>query len=95
MTIECKSKLRENARNFKMVTFEQTKRIHQDQLNHLKGLVNEYNSNLLPGEPKITIQEMAGQLERKCDVIAERILEIGKSALKNEGVGHGKQGGRK
>lgn len=84
MPIKYDSRLRENVRNFKIVTFEHTKRTHQDQLSHLKALVSEYNSNLLPGELPITFKEMSSQLERKCDMIADIILEKGRDTLAKE-----------
>ena len=65
MIVETVSRLRENAKRFKLATKNQRQQLRKDQLNYIKELVRNYNADLLDGESPINIIEMIDQLDRK------------------------------
>ena len=65
MTTNNEIRLKKEIKVFKEVNYKQHQQYVADKLKFIKNCVKDYNSRLLEGEPAITINEMAEQLERK------------------------------
>jgi len=64
MTVSSERRVRQNLNAFREVNYKQHQQDKVDRLQFIKNCVKEYNSRLLNDESKITIVEMAEQLER-------------------------------